>query len=113
IYTAGSINGPDPDTSEFVMTGGEVGLLDATGNAVIQGGSIDSMVFRGAGFVELTGGEIGDDFEVGGVLIGASPDDPLGETVVGSGGRLIVRGGAIGQRMVLYGGKTLDYFSGV
>ena len=113
IYTAGSIDAPDPDATEFMMTGGEVSILDVTGNAVIQGGSIDNMVFRGAGFVELTGGEVGDDFEVGGVVIGASPDDPTGETVVGSDGRVTVRGGSIGERMVLYQGRTLDFFGGV
>ncbi|MBA4107108.1 MAG: hypothetical protein C0485_15290 [Pirellula sp.] len=113
IFTAGSDSAPDPDSAEFIMTGGAVGLLDATGNVIIQGGSIDDMVFRGAGFVELTGGSIGNDFEVGYVVFGAFPDDPTGETVVGRGGRVTVRGGSIGERMVLYKGKTLDYSGGV
>jgi hypothetical protein len=100
IFTAGSIDAPDPDATEFVMTGGEVSILDV-------------MFFRGAGFVELTGGEIGDDFEVGSVGIGANPDDPTGETVVGHSGRVTVRDGSIGERMVLYQGRTLDYSGGV
>jgi len=113
IFTGGSDTAPDPDSAEFIMSGGAVGLLDATGNVVVQGGSIDDMVFRGAGFVELTGGSIGNDFEVGSVAIGVYPDDPTGETVVGSGGRVTVRGGSIGERMVLYKGRTLDYSGGV
>jgi hypothetical protein len=113
IATAGSIDGPDPDTSYFVMSGGEVGVLDATGNVGIQGGMVDNMFFRGAGFVDVSGGSIGDDFEVGSVVNGTLPDDPTRETVVGNSGRVTVRGGSIGRRMILRDGRTLDYSGGV
>ncbi len=71
IETAGTVDGPSPNASSFVMIGGEVGVLDATGNATIRGGTIDTIFFRGGGFVEISGGSIGDDFEVGSVVVGA------------------------------------------
>jgi hypothetical protein len=113
IDTAGSTDAPASDAALFVMTGGEVGLLDATGNVVVAGGAIESMIFRGAGFVEISGGTIGDDFEVGGVGIGADPDDPTREIVDGASGHVTIRGGSIGERMILRTGRTLDYFGGV
>lgn len=113
IDTAGSTDASASDAALFVMTGGEVSLLDATGNVVIAGGAIENMVFRGAGFVEINGGTIGDDFEVGGVVVGALPDDPTGETVVGESGRVTIRGGSVGERMILRTGRTLDYAGGV
>jgi hypothetical protein len=113
IATAGSVDGPDPDTSHFVMSGGEVGVLDATGNVVIQGGMVDNMFFRGTGFVVLSGGSIGDDFEVGSVVSGSLPDDSTREIVVGNSGRVTVRGGSIGNRMILRNRRTLDYSGGV
>jgi hypothetical protein len=113
IYTGGNDYGPISDVAYFVMDGGQVGLLDATGNVVIHGGVVGEMVFRGAGFVELTGGAIGDGFEVGSVVVGALPEDPMREVVVGGGGRVLVRGGSIGQGMILRDGRTLDYSGGV
>jgi hypothetical protein len=113
IETAGSHDRPAPGSALFVMTGGEVGALDATGNVVMRGGTVDNFIFRGGGFVQLTGGAIGDDFKVGGVSIGALPDDPTRELVVGSGGRVTVRGGEIGDRMILHTGRTLDYSGGL
>jgi hypothetical protein len=113
IDTAGTADGPAHDASHFKMTGGEVSVLDATGNVTIHGGSVDTMFFRGGGFVELSGGTIGDDFQVGSVVVGALSDDPMRETVVGSNGRVTVRGGSIGERMVLRNGRTLDYSGGL
>jgi hypothetical protein len=112
IFTAGLDSEPAPDAAYFVMSGGEVGVLDATGNVAIQGGTIDNFFFRGAGFVEVSGGSIGDDFEIGSVVVGALPDDPNREIVVGGSGRVTMRGGSIGRRMILRAGRTLDYSGG-
>ena len=112
VDTAGSTEGDDPNSSSFLITGGTVGVLDATGNATIQGGSVATFFFRGGGFVDVSGGSTGDDFEVGSVVTGALPDDPTREIVVGSGGRVAVSGGSIGQRMMLRSGRTLDYSGG-
>lgn len=113
INTAGLTDSDAPRAAMFIMTGGTVGVLDATGNARIQGGSVETLVFRGGGFVEVSGGSIGDDFEVGGVVTGAIPEDPTREIVVGSGGRVAISGGSIGRRMVVRSGRTLDYSGGV
>jgi hypothetical protein len=112
VYTAGPIDGPVPDSAYFVLRGGEVSVLDAVGNIAIQGGTVDNFFFRGAGFVEVDGGAIGDDFEVGSVVVGALPDDPTRETVVGNGGQVTMRGGSIGRRMTLRAGRTLHYSGG-
>lgn len=57
--------------------------------------------------------DAGDDFEAGGVVVGALPDDPTSETVSGNSGRVMLRGGSIGKRMILRNGRTLDYSGGV
>lgn len=113
VETSGLDTAPDPDASRFVMTGGDVVRLDATGDVEIHGGSVNHMIFRGGGSVELTGGFIGDDFEVGSVVTGAIPGEPTRETVVGRGGRVIVRGGSVGRRMILHEARTLDFSGGV
>jgi hypothetical protein len=112
IETGGLDTGHDPDSSLLIVTGGEIGALDATGNVVISGGAVgDGFVFRGGGDVDISGGIVGNGFHVGYTVIGAIPesDEPI---VVGSGGQVTVRGGSIGDFMVLYGGRELIFSGG-
>ena len=112
VMTAGIDTGPSPDASLLVVTGGQIDVLDATGNVVVEGGNIgDDFVFRGGGYVDISGGSIGDNLQVGYTVIGAIPnsDEPI---VVGSGGRVTISGGSIGDNMVLYGLRSLTFSGG-
>jgi hypothetical protein len=53
----------DPDNAFVELTGGDVGILDATGDVVIRGGEIDATFLRGGGSVELSGGVMSGAFE--------------------------------------------------
>lgn len=112
VETSGRSDSDAPDASRLVVTGGEITRLGANGNVIVEGGRIgDHSVFFSGGVIEVSGGAIGDHFEAGGVVVGSIPnsDEPV---VVGRGGRVNLSGGSIGESMVLYGHRTLDFSGG-
>jgi hypothetical protein len=112
IETAGLDTANDPDSSLLVVEGGQIGSLDATGNVIITGGIVgDGFVFRGGGYVDIRGGNVGNHFSVGYMITGAIPGSDL-PIVVGSGGQVKLSGGSIGDDMVLYGGRNLIFSGG-
>lgn len=79
---------------------------------IVDGGSIgNDSVFRGGGYVDIRGGVIGNDFQIGYTTTGAlpNPDEPV---VVGGGGRITISGGSVGENMVLHGRRRLRFSGG-
>lgn len=113
IETAGFSEGPRPKAATLAMRGGEVDILDATGDVSVFGGAIQKFTFRGGGHVDVRGGTIGDDFEVGNLVARTLSNEPTIEMPVSRRGTLSVTGGLIGRRLTIREGRTLDYAGGV
>lgn len=105
IETGGLTARPDPKSSELLITGGEVAALDATGDVTIEGGTTRSFVFRGGGGVRITGGTVGDFFDVGGL-------NSDGTAAVAGPGILTMLGGSVGDHLTIREGRTLSYAGG-